>query len=336
MTQAIASLWSRVSIAPMMDITDRFFRYALRRINPHIKLYSEMVVAQSILRGDRDRFLRYDPSEHPLALQIGTDNPQHAAECARLARDYGYDEINLNVGCPSDRVKSGNFGACLMQTPELVGEIVAAMKGTGLMTSVKCRCGVIDSHRGKSYEFGKYDTYQKLQQFAQIMFASGCDLLIVHARSAILGKLSPKENREIPPLRYDDVYRLQKDFPDRIIELNGGIKTKEEMDLHLQRVPRIMIGRQAQATPLFFSTEPSLSAFDLIRDVLEYAVRDIAITKRELKPTYILRNTMGLFHGKPGSRKWRNWFSTAARQCSVKEFLNEMEKLSADQRSSME
>ena len=203
-----------ISIAPMMDWSDRHYRFFMRLITKRALLYTEMITTGAIIHGDRDRFLRYNAEEHPIAIQLGGSDPDQLAKCATIVTDYGYDEINLNVGCPSDRVQSGRFGACLMAEPDLVAECVASMKNkTNLPVTVKTRLGIDDR-----------DSYEELSDFIKIVAEAGCDTFILHARKAWLNGLSPKENRNIPPLQYDVVYQIKKDFPDLEVIINGGVK----------------------------------------------------------------------------------------------------------------
>ncbi|MBN9058036.1 MAG: tRNA dihydrouridine(20/20a) synthase DusA, partial [Rhizobiales bacterium] len=223
----------KLSVAPMLDWTDRHCRYFHRLLSKEALLYSEMVVAEAILHGDRQRLLEFDPAEQPVALQIGGSDPAKVAEAARIGAEYGYAEINLNVGCPSDRVQSGTFGACLMREPQRVADCVAAMKAAvSIPVTVKCRIGVDDQ-----------DPEIALDTLADLVVAAGVDALWVHARKAWLQGLSPKENRDIPPLDYDRVYRLKARLPDLFIGINGGIKTLDEAERHLVHVDGVMIGR---------------------------------------------------------------------------------------------
>ncbi|WP_204140529.1 tRNA dihydrouridine(20/20a) synthase DusA [Halomicronema sp. CCY15110] len=290
-----------VSIAPMMDRTDRHYRYFMRQITQRTLLYTEMVTAQAIKYGDRDLLLGFSPAEKPLVLQVGGDDPQLLAECARIAEDFGYDEINLNVGCPSDRVQSGNFGACLMAQPELVAECIAAMMAaTTIPVSVKHRIGVDD-----------LDSYDALTKFVETVAATGCQRFTVHARKAWLKGLSPKENRTVPPLRYEDVYRLKRDFPHLWLEINGGIKTLAQTHAHLAQVDAVMIGRAAYETPYLFaeydrqffsSKEAVKTRSQIVHAMLPYIDH---WTAQGLKLNSITRHLLMLFHGQPGSRSWR-------------------------------
>ena len=289
-----------LSVAPMMDRTDRHFRYFMRQITRKTLLYTEMITSQAILHGDRNKLLGFDPEEKPLSLQIGGDNPQLLAQCAKTAQDMGYDEVNLNVGCPSNRVQSGNFGACLMAQPELVADCVAAMQAAvKLPVTVKHRIG-IDS----------CDRYEDMVNFVTTVASAGCRRFTVHARKAWLQGLSPKDNRTIPPLRYDDVYRLKQDCPQLWIEINGGIKTLAHTRIHLQQVDAVMIGRAAYDTPYMFAladrdiyaTDELLTRHQVVTAMLPYIAR---WTANGLKLHSITRHMLQLFHGQPGSRAWK-------------------------------
>lgn len=296
------------SIAPMMDWTDRHCRFFHRQLTQRALLYTEMVVADAIIHGQRERLLGFDAAEHPVALQLGGSDPLKVAEAARIGEDFGYDEINLNVGCPSDRVQSGTFGACLMKTPMLVADCVAAMKAAvKIPVTVKCRIGVDDQ-----------DPESALDTLADGVFAAGADALWVHARKAWLQGLSPKENRDIPPLDYQRVYRLKARLPERFIGINGGIPSVEDAVGHLDHVDGAMLGRAAYHTPgILTSVDASLSgeepaAFDfaaLIETMADYTARHIAQGGRL---GHVTRHMVGLFHGLPGARRWRQILSTDA------------------------
>ena len=289
------------SVAPMMDRTDRHFRYFMRQIPRHALLYTEMVTTQAIHYGDRDHLLGCSPAESPVALQLGGDDPKALAACARIAMDYGYDEINLNVGCPSDRVQSGHFGACLMAQPDLVAEGVAAMMAaTPLPVSVKHRIGIDDQ-----------DSYEHMAAFVSTVAETGCRRFTVHARKAWLQGLSPRENRTVPPLRYDDIYRLKQDFPHLWIEINGGITTLAQVQDQLQQVDAVMVGRAAYDTPYHFAgvdraifgdETPPFSRHQVAEAMMPYLAD---WTARGLKANKITRHMLMLFHGQPGSRLWK-------------------------------
>jgi tRNA-dihydrouridine synthase A len=298
----------RLCIAPMMDWTDRHYRYLARLISRHTVLYTEMVTTGALIHGETDRFLRFHPSEHPVALQLGGSTPAELALCSRLGGEYGYDEINLNVGCPSDRVQSGRFGACLMAEPELVADCVAAMKTAArLPVTVKTRIGIDD-----------LDSYEHLLDFARRIAAAGCDLLIVHARKAWLKGLSAKENRDVPPLRYDVVHRLKGDLPDLPIVINGGFTTLEQAKEQLARVQGVMIGRAAYQNPwllsaadalIFGDDHPLPTQQDVVMAFADYAERQLAAGV----PLHAMtRHLLGLFQGRPGARAWRRYLSEHA------------------------
>jgi tRNA-dihydrouridine synthase A len=300
----------RVSIAPMMDWTDRHDRYFLRLLAPDVLLYTEMVTTGALIFGDKERFLKFDELEHPVALQLGGNDPAALAQCTRMGVDYGYDEINLNVGCPSDRVKSGRFGACLMLQPELVAECVHAMQGVAgnVPVTVKCRIGVDEQ-----------DSYAELTHFIESVASAGCEVFILHARKAWLNGLSPKQNREIPPLRYDVVRQIKQDFPHLDIVINGGIKTLAEAEEHLQFVDGVMIGREAYSNP-FFLTELQKKLFG--RSYADLETRHAVIEKflpyiqiqldNNIKLSSITRHILGLFQGEKGGRLWRRFLSENA------------------------
>ncbi|PZN59268.1 MAG: tRNA dihydrouridine(20/20a) synthase DusA [Proteobacteria bacterium] len=310
----------KIAVAPMMDWTDRHCRFLHRQLTRRALLYTEMVVADAVIHGDRQRLLAFDPSEHPVALQLGGSVPDKLAEAARIGADFGYGEINLNVGCPSDRVQSGTFGACLMLTPRLVAECVAAMKAAvNVPVTVKCRIGVDDQ-----------DPEIALDTLVDAVLAAGADALWVHARKAWLQGLSPKENREIPPLDYDRVYRLKQKHAGRFIGINGGIQTLDAASAHLKHVDAVMLGRAAYHTPGIltrvdeaFYGEPG-RAFDfdgLIETMKAYAERHIAAGGRL---SHVTRHMVGLFHGLPGARRWRQLLSTeAARPGATPQLLRE-------------
>lgn len=292
----------------MMDWTDRHDRYFLRLIAPDILLYTEMIPAGAILHGDAARFLDHDAAEHPLALQIGGSDPGELAACARRIDEYGYDEINLNVGCPSDRVGQGGFGACLMATPARVADCVAAMgEATATPVTVKTRIGIDD-----------LDSYEYLAQFiATVAERGGCQSFIIHARKAWLSGLSPKQNREVPPLEYDRVYRLKRDFPDLEIILNGGVTDADSIADHLEHTDGVMIGREAYQNPWFLRTvarrylgagEP-LRRADIIAALLPYAEAHCA---RGGAIKHITRHILGLYKGVPGAARWRRHLSENA------------------------
>ena len=297
-----------ISVAPMMEWTDRHCRYFLRLIADDVRLYTEMVTSAALIHGDRDRLLRYHPAERPLALQLGGDDPDELARCARIGARLGYDEIDLNVGCPSDRVQSGRIGACLMAEPETVAACVSAMTDAiGVPVTAKIRIGIDDR-----------DSYAELDAFARMLADSGCRTVIVHARKAYLQGLSPKENRTVPPLHYDRVYRLKTDHPGLEIVSNGGIRTPGEARSHLQYVDGVMLGREAYHNPwvlagvdsLFFHTpERSPAREAVIERMLPYIDREL---NRGTALKHITRHMLGLYQGVPGARAWRRYLSEHA------------------------
>jgi tRNA-dihydrouridine synthase A len=291
----------------MMDWTDRHCRFFLRLIAPRVLLYTEMVTTGAVLFGDRERFLRFDPAEHPLALQLGGADPGQLARCAELGAARGYDEINLNVGCPSDRVQNARFGACLMAEPELVAACVRAMRAaTDAPVTVKTRIGIDER-----------DSYEFLHRFVEAIARAGCRTVILHARKAWLSGLSPKQNREVPPLRYELVHRIKTDFPELEVIANGGIRTLEQARAQLAAVDGVMIGREAYQNPyvlaereraLLGSADPAPTRFEIIRRLLPYVERERA----EGTPlAAITRHILGLFNGQPGARAWRRHLSEA-------------------------
>jgi len=289
----------------MLDWTDRHCRYFLRLISRRVRLYTEMVTTGALLHGDRERFLRFDPAERPLVLQLGGSEPRAMADCAGMGEDGGYDEINMNVGCPSDRVQSGRFGACLMAEPDLVAECVVAMKETvRLPITLKTRIGIDDR-----------DSYEALCRFVDGVRAAGCDALIVHARKAWLQGLSPKENREVPPLRYDVVEQLKGDFPGLPIIINGGVRSLDQAKSLLTRLDGVMIGREAYQNPWMLAEADREIFGDRTRaptrrEVLEafanYAERQLA---EGVPLNAMTRHVLGLFNGRPGARAWRRHVS---------------------------
>jgi tRNA-dihydrouridine synthase A len=298
----------RLAVAPMMDWTDRHCRFFHRQLTRRALLYTEMVVADAAIHGVRDRLLGFDAEEHPVALQLGGSDPGKVAEAARIGEAFGYDEINLNVGCPSDRVQSGTFGACLMKTPALVAACVTAMKdAVKIPVTVKCRIGVDDQ-----------DPEEALDVLARDVFAAGADALWVHARKAWLEGLSPKENRDVPPLDYGRVHRLKEKYPERFIGINGGIRSLEEARAHLAHVDGAMLGRAAYHTPgilaaadVVFYGEAGrpLDPQALLETMSAYAERHIAAGGRL---GHVTRHIVGLFHGLPGARRYRQILSTDA------------------------
>ena len=299
------------SVAPMLDMTDRHCRAFLRLFSPNFKLYTEMVVVGSIIHGDRQRFLGFNETEHPVALQLGGSDPKKLAMCSELAEQWGYDEINLNVGCPSDRVKNAQFGACLMASPDLVSDCVKSMIDcVSIPVSVKTRIGIDDM-----------DSYEHLTHFIQIVEKSGCRDFIIHARKAWLKGLSPKENRTIPPLHYETVYNLKRDFPELNITINGGISEIDEIAIHLEHCDGIMMGREIYQNPWklkeidehFFPDEnitqltKAKTRSDYVHAYLPYIESQLS---KGIYLRHMTRHMLGLFHGQPGAKSWRRYLST--------------------------
>jgi tRNA-dihydrouridine synthase A len=302
------SLSHRLCTAPMMDWSDRHCRFFFRQLAPHAVLYTEMITTGALLHGDVARHLDFDPVEHPVALQLGGSDPHELAACARLASAWGYDEINLNSGCPSERVQRGAFGACLMAEPELVAECVEAMQDAGaLPVTVKHRLGL-----------DEVEDYGFVSRFVATLARAGCRTFIVHARNAILRGLSPKDNRSVPPLRYAEVYRLKAEFPQLEIVVNGGITASREVDAHLARSDGVMLGRAAYHDP-YLLAEIDCGLFDrglppsrpaIVERMHRYALREVA---RGAPLRAIARHMLGLYQGRPGARSWRRILSNAAR-----------------------
>jgi tRNA-dihydrouridine synthase A len=296
------------AIAPMMDWTDRHCRFFHRLLTRRALLYTEMLTAGAVLHGNRERLLAFHPAEHPVALQLGGSEPRELAAAARIGEDFGYDEINLNVGCPSDRVQEGRFGACLMAEPERVAESVAAMKAAvSIPVTVKCRLGIDEQ-----------DTEESLDRFADRVVAAGADALIVHARKAWLQGLSPRENRDVPPLDHARVLRLKRRLPGIPVVINGGIRTLDEAEAHLQHVDGVMVGRAAYDTPsllldvdprFFGERAPFDSAHAAVEALIPHIDREMANGARLHD---ITRHLLGLFRGMPGARGFRRHLATEA------------------------
>ncbi len=297
-----------LSIAPMMDRTDRHYRYFMRQISRHTLLYTEMITSQAIIHGDRSKLLDFSPEEKPLVLQIGGDNPALLAECAKIGADWGYDAINLNVGCPSPRVQSGNFGACLMTQPELVARAVAAMgQVVNIPVTVKHRIGVDEC-----------DRYEDMVNFVRIVSEAGCTNFSVHARKAWLQGLSPKDNRNVPPLRYEDVYRLKQDFPHLFIEINGGIKTLNRVKTHLERVDGVMVGRAAYDRPYIFANADRDIYGMNVRPKTRHQIVEAMLpyieywTDKNTRLNSISRHMLQLFAEQPRTKAWKHHISQNA------------------------
>ncbi|QQZ29515.1 tRNA dihydrouridine(20/20a) synthase DusA [Thiothrix subterranea] len=315
----------KFTVAPMLDWTDRHCRYFHRLLTKKSVLYTEMVTTGALLHGDLERHLRFNQEEHPVALQLGGSEPQEMAECARLAESYGYDEVNINVGCPSERVQKGAFGACLMAEPDLIAECVSAMQATvNIPVTVKNRIGIDDQ-----------DDYAGLHHFVSTVSQAGCQTFIIHARKAWLKGLSPKENREIPPLRYDLVYELKQAFPHLEIIINGGITTLEQCQQHLQHVDGVMVGREAYHNPwLLAQVDSALYGVDdafqdrkaVLAAFLDYVQAQQAAG---VALNHMSRHILGLFQGMPGARSFRRLISENAHKqnAGVELLCNAAEKI---------
>jgi tRNA-dihydrouridine synthase A len=346
----------RIAVAPMMDWTDRHCRYFLRGFSPHVLLYTEMITSAAILRGDRKRLLAFDAEEHPVALQLGGSDPKDLAVAAKAGEDFGYDEINLNCGCPSDRVASGSFGACLMRDPEIVAECVAAMKASvRIPVTVKMRIGVVEGSRRETAsaiaQVSEEDV-SELHRFVKLTRDAGCEVAIVHARKAVLGGLSPKENRDVPPLRYDVVRDLKRAFPELPMIVNGGFRTVEESLAALEWCDGVMLGREAYHRPYVLAQleaalysddhaggnwgssdagegaggdgaggahkvarAPALLSREEVLDrMARYAAREVAKGDRLAS---ITRHMLGLYSGEPGAREYRRTLSEGAREAGA-------------------
>ena len=298
----------RFAVAPMLDWTDRNCRYFHRLLSKHAYLYTEMVTTGAILHGDYHRHLDFNLAENPLALQLGGSNPEDLSRAADIAANFGYDSINLNVGCPSDRVQNGRFGACLMAEPALVAECVAAMhQAVTIPVTVKCRIGIDNQ-----------DSYSELVHFIATVANAGCNTFIIHARKAWLSGLSPKENREIPPLRYDIVRQLKRDFPQLTIIINGGITSLEAASEHLQHLDGVMLGREVYHNPyllaevdqlLFNDLHPIKSRTEIVLALLPYIEY---VLQQGYKLNSVTRHILGLFHCLPGAKAWRRHLSENA------------------------
>jgi len=304
----MSKLSHKFCVAPMMDWTDRHCRYFLRLLTRQALLYTEMVSCGALLHGDRERLLKFNAAEQPVAIQLGGSEPAELAECSQMAEKAGYLEVNLNAGCPSDRVQQGKIGACLMAEPELVAECIAAMQAAvSIPVTVKSRIGIDDM-----------DSYEELANFIRKVSAAGCQCFILHARIAILDGLSPKENREIPPLNYERVYAIKKNFPHLEIIINGGIKSLEEARQHLQHVDGVMLGREAYQQPyilaqvdrvIFNSQEPVPERLKILEKLLPYVLDEL---EQGTALRHISRHILGLFHGQTGGKQFRRFLSENA------------------------
>lgn len=292
-------------IAPMLDCTDRHFRYFTRLITRHAVLYTEMITTGALIYGDRARFLAYNDIEHPVAVQLGGSDPEDLSNSAKMVMDHAYDEVNLNVGCPSDRVQSGQFGACLMKTPELVAECISAMvNAVDIPVTLKTRIGLDDN-----------EDYEPLYKLISLVSEAGCNTVIIHARNAWLNGISPKQNREIPSLRYDVVYKLKKDFPQLEIVLNGGLKSLEKSQAVLDHVDGVMIGREAYSNPyslalvdqtLYQDNHDIPTRLEILENYLPYISQEL---EKGCPLKHITRHILGLFQGCPGAKRWRRHIS---------------------------
>ena len=303
------------SVAPMLNWTDRHCRYFYRLMSKQALLYTEMVTTGALIYGDQHRFLQFNTEEHPLALQLGGSKPADLALCAKMAQDYGYDEVNLNVGCPSDRVQNGLFGACLMAEPLLVAECITAMQqAASIPVTVKSRIGIDDK-----------DSYEELTHFINTVATTGCKTFIIHARKAWLQGLSPKQNREVPPLRYDIVYQLKNDFPDLEIIVNGGITNLEIAQDHLNQVDGVMLGREVYQRP-FILSQVDHNIFGQVREpktrqqvvdaLIPYVQQQL---KQGVRLNSISRHILGLFHSQKGAKSWRRYLSENATRAGADE-----------------
>lgn len=324
---------NKISIAPMVDRTDRNFRNFVRMINKDVLLYTEMITAQAILNGDLDYILGFDEVEHPIVLQIAATNPKEAYQAVKIAERYAYDEINLNVGCPSDRVSGNMMGAYLMAFPEEVASIVKAMKdATNKPISIKHRIGIDGKNvLPDTFEQTLLDKYEDMMNFIHITEKAGVNKYVIHARIAILAGLDPKQNRSIPPLRYDEVYRVKKENPNLHIEINGGIKTIEEIDEHLKYVDSVMLGREIYDNPMILTEfgkyygsegEINITRKEIIEKMIHYVEN---MEKKNLRPHLFLMHTHGLFHNVRGSKAWKRAINeTNANSGTLRKLLKEM------------
>lgn len=308
MGKILALIKRRFCVAPMLDWTDRHERYFLRLFSKHAVLYSEMVTTGALIHGERDRYLKFNKEEHPVALQLGGSDPKAMSDCAKMAEDYGYDEVNINVGCPSDRVQNGAFGACLMAEPDLVAENVSAMQSAvDIPVTVKNRIAI-----------DEMDEYQCLPHFLETVSQAGCEIFIIHARKAWLKGLSPKQNRDVPPLNYDLVYQMKRDFPKLEIIINGGIKTLEQSEQHLEQVDGVMVGREAYHNPymmnqvdqrLYGEVSNGGTEFEILDQYIKYMQKQI---DKGIYLKHMSRHLLGLFTGQAGAKAWRRHISENA------------------------
>ena len=314
----------KVSVAPMMDCTDRHERYFLRLISKNTLLYTEMVVDEAINRGDKKKLLEFNINEKPVSLQIGGSSPKLLAEASKIGEDFGYDEINLNLGCPSKKVEKNKFGACLMKEPNLVADCLSKMQAsTNLPVTIKTRIGYDD-----------VEDYENFHNFISILKSTGIKTFIIHARKAMLGKFTPKQNLNIPPLKYDYVYNLKKDFPNEEIIINGGITSVEEIKNQLKKTDGVMIGRAAYHTPYLladvekeiFKNERIPSRQEVIENLIPYVKEEL---KKGTRLNQIMRHTLGLFHGQSGASHWKRYLSEnmCVRDADVQKIDHIMDKI---------
>jgi len=313
-----------VSVAPMMDCTDRHERYFLRLISKNTLLYTEMIVDEAINRGDKKKLLEFNINEKPVALQLGGSSPKLLADATKIGEDFGYDEINLNLGCPSKKVEKNKFGACLMKEPNLVADCLSKMQSvTKLPVTIKTRIGYDD-----------VEDYENFHKFISILKSTGVKTFIIHSRKAMLGKFTPKQNLNIPPLKYDYVYRLKKDFPKDEIIINGGITNTDEIKDHLKKTDGVMIGRAAYHTPYLladiekeiFKNENVASRQEVIENLIPYIKDEL---KKGTRLNQIMRHTLGLFHGQSGASYWKRYLSEnmCVRNADVQKIDHIMDKI---------
>ena len=313
-----------VSVAPMMDCTDRHERYFLRLISKNILLYTEMVVDEAINRGDKKKLLEFNINEKPVALQLGGSSPRLLTEATKVGEDFGYDEINLNLGCPSRKVEKNRFGACLMKEPNLVADCLTEMQSkTNLPVTIKTRIG-----------YDNVEDYENLHNFISTLKSTGVKTFVIHARKAMLGKFTPKQNLNIPPLKYEFVYKLKEDFPNEEIIINGGITSVDQIKPHLEKTDGVMIGRAAYHTPYLladiereiFNNEDIPSRQDVIEQLIPYVKDEL---KKGTRLNQIMRHTLGLFHGQSGASHWKRYLSEnmCVRDADVKKIDHIMDKI---------
>ena len=314
----------KVSVAPMMDCTDRHERYFLRLISKNVLLYTEMIVDEAINRGNKNKLLEFNINEKPVALQLGGSSPKLLSEASKIGEDFGYDEINLNLGCPSKKVEKNKFGACLIKEPNLVADCLSKMQSTtNLPITIKTRIG-----------YDNVEDYENFHNFISILKSTGVKTFIIHARKAMLGKFTPKQNLNIPPLKYDYVYRLKKDFPNEEIIINGGITSIDEIKTHLNKTDGVMIGRAAYHTPYFlaeieneiFGNNDVPSRQEVIENLIPYIKEEI---KKGTRLNQIMRHTLGLFHGQTGASYWKRYLSEnmCVRDADVQKINHIMDKI---------